>query len=173
MVVESADSGIESADSIADFAINPLRIGLWVWGLRVHLRPAHTFLLLRFLGCVHLDCVDSLSYLSLLHISRREYREIQGRTVLEEVYPVGVLNKIPDTNVLLAKDFPQNGCFQYPKKHTFAFHTGVGPPPWGKCAHRMQSVLFILSLFHVRLFNPFIFWVFQVFPSLKILIVIS
>ena len=32
-VVESADSGIESADSTTDSAINPLRIGLWVWGL--------------------------------------------------------------------------------------------------------------------------------------------
>ena len=30
-VVESADSGIESADSTADFAIIPLKIGLWVW----------------------------------------------------------------------------------------------------------------------------------------------
>ena len=29
-VVESADSGIESADSTADYASNPLRIGLWV-----------------------------------------------------------------------------------------------------------------------------------------------
>ena len=32
-VVESADSGIESADSIADSAIIPLKIGLWVWAL--------------------------------------------------------------------------------------------------------------------------------------------
>ena len=29
-VVESADSGIESADCTADYASNPLRIGLWV-----------------------------------------------------------------------------------------------------------------------------------------------
>ena len=29
-VVESANSGIESANFTADFAINPLRIGLWV-----------------------------------------------------------------------------------------------------------------------------------------------
>ena len=32
-VVESADSGIEWADSIADSASNPLRIGLWVRAL--------------------------------------------------------------------------------------------------------------------------------------------
>ena len=30
LVVGSADSGIESADSTADFAANPLKIGLWV-----------------------------------------------------------------------------------------------------------------------------------------------
>ena len=30
-VVESAGSGIESADSTADSAIIPLKIGLWVW----------------------------------------------------------------------------------------------------------------------------------------------
>ena len=29
-VVESADSGIESAESAPDSAVNPLRIGLWV-----------------------------------------------------------------------------------------------------------------------------------------------
>ena len=33
-VVESADSGIESADSTADSTTNPLRIGLWVRALR-------------------------------------------------------------------------------------------------------------------------------------------
>ena len=33
--VESADSGIESADSTAESAINPLRIGLWVWGFNL------------------------------------------------------------------------------------------------------------------------------------------
>ena len=32
-VVESADSGIESADSTADYAENPLKIGLWVRAL--------------------------------------------------------------------------------------------------------------------------------------------
>ena len=32
LVVESADSGIESADSAADSATNPLRIGLLVCG---------------------------------------------------------------------------------------------------------------------------------------------
>ena len=30
-VVEAADSGIESANSTADSAANPLKIGLWVW----------------------------------------------------------------------------------------------------------------------------------------------
>ena len=34
-VVESADSGIESADSTADSAIIPLKIGLWVWAFIV------------------------------------------------------------------------------------------------------------------------------------------
>ena len=34
-VVESADSGIESANSTADSAANPLKIGLWVWALKV------------------------------------------------------------------------------------------------------------------------------------------
>ena len=33
-VVESADSGIESADSTADSAVNPLRIGLYARALR-------------------------------------------------------------------------------------------------------------------------------------------
>ena len=33
-VVESADSGIESTDSTADYASNPLRIGLWVRAFR-------------------------------------------------------------------------------------------------------------------------------------------
>ena len=33
-VVESADSGIELADSTADSATNPLRIGLWVLALK-------------------------------------------------------------------------------------------------------------------------------------------
>ena len=33
LVVESADSGIESADSTAESAIIPLKIGLWVIGL--------------------------------------------------------------------------------------------------------------------------------------------
>ena len=32
-VIESADSGIESADSTTDSAIIPLKIGLWVWAL--------------------------------------------------------------------------------------------------------------------------------------------
>ena len=32
--VELAYSGIESADSTADSAIIPLKIGLWVWALR-------------------------------------------------------------------------------------------------------------------------------------------
>ena len=32
-VAESADSGIESADSTTNPASNPLRIGLWVWAL--------------------------------------------------------------------------------------------------------------------------------------------
>ena len=32
-VVESTNSGIESADSTADSAIIPLKIGLWVWAL--------------------------------------------------------------------------------------------------------------------------------------------
>ena len=34
-VVESADSGIESDDSTADSATNPMRIGLWVGALKV------------------------------------------------------------------------------------------------------------------------------------------
>ena len=34
-VVESANSGIETADSTADSAIIPLKIGLWVWTLSV------------------------------------------------------------------------------------------------------------------------------------------
>ena len=33
-VVESADSGIEPADSTADSVINPLRIDLWIWGFK-------------------------------------------------------------------------------------------------------------------------------------------
>ena len=33
-VVESADSGIESADPTTDSAIIPLKIGLWVWAFR-------------------------------------------------------------------------------------------------------------------------------------------
>ena len=33
-VVESANSGIESADSTTDSAANPLRIGLWVRAFR-------------------------------------------------------------------------------------------------------------------------------------------
>ena len=33
LVVESADSGIEAANSTADSAIIPLKIGLWVWAL--------------------------------------------------------------------------------------------------------------------------------------------
>ena len=39
LVVESADSGIESADSTADSASNPLKIGLWVRAFRhMHLQ---------------------------------------------------------------------------------------------------------------------------------------
>ena len=34
-VVELADSGIESADSTADSATIPLKIGLWVWAFKV------------------------------------------------------------------------------------------------------------------------------------------
>ena len=34
-VVESADSGIESADFTTDSATNPLRIGMWVQALKV------------------------------------------------------------------------------------------------------------------------------------------
>ena len=34
-VVELADPGIESADSTAVSAIIPLKIGLWVWALKV------------------------------------------------------------------------------------------------------------------------------------------
>ena len=43
LVVGSADSGIESADSTADFAANPLKIGLWV--LLVSATPGY--------GCHH------------------------------------------------------------------------------------------------------------------------
>ena len=35
-VVEWADSGIEAADSTADYAENPLKIGLWVWAFKVN-----------------------------------------------------------------------------------------------------------------------------------------
>ena len=35
-VVESADSGIESANSTTDSATNPLRIGLWVRAFTVN-----------------------------------------------------------------------------------------------------------------------------------------
>ena len=34
-VVESADSGIELADSTADSATIPLKIGLWIWAFNV------------------------------------------------------------------------------------------------------------------------------------------
>ena len=34
-VVESADSGVESADSITDSAADPVKIGLWVRALSV------------------------------------------------------------------------------------------------------------------------------------------
>ena len=36
-VIESAHSGIESADSIADSAADPLKISLWVWALNPYL----------------------------------------------------------------------------------------------------------------------------------------
>ena len=36
-MLESDDSGIESADSTADSASNPLRISLWVWALRIEI----------------------------------------------------------------------------------------------------------------------------------------
>ena len=39
LVVESADSGIESSDSTADSAENPLKIGLWVLALIVFKDP--------------------------------------------------------------------------------------------------------------------------------------
>ena len=56
-MVESADSGIESADSTHDSAANPLRIGLLVQALNVRLK-AHTHkarggdLVLSLPGCV-------------------------------------------------------------------------------------------------------------------------
>ena len=36
-VLESADSGIESADSTADSATIPLKIGLWVWAFSLRI----------------------------------------------------------------------------------------------------------------------------------------
>ena len=36
-VVESADSGIESANSTANSAANPLKISVWVWAFSVYL----------------------------------------------------------------------------------------------------------------------------------------
>ena len=35
LVIQSADSGIESADSTADSATNPLKIGRWVWAFSI------------------------------------------------------------------------------------------------------------------------------------------
>ena len=51
-VVESADSGIESADSTADSAINPLRIGLWVWGSMLNW-PILATALLYLVDCLY------------------------------------------------------------------------------------------------------------------------
>ena len=63
-VVESADSGIESADSTTDYAQNPLKIGLWVRAFRMEWNPipqAVSFLLIwsLYLGIVNLKRGDN------------------------------------------------------------------------------------------------------------------